>query len=116
MARFGQELEKLTFTNIVLFVVLSLVLLQGIALVVGGTWGESIKLGPVFVLMALAMCSTISVALVKKLLDDNTVDAKDMAAVFVTIGISLVAMFMLRQYVPEVFAGALVEIQSFLGF
>ena len=112
----GRSEIKITFSKIVLFVVLSLVFIQALALIIGGTWGSSIKLGPIFILLALSMASITSVALVKKLLEDNIPDKKDVFAIFLTVGISLFIMFLLRDFVPEIFMGGLLELQALLGF
>lgn len=108
---------ELTMTNIVIWVVLTMVVLQAVGLIFSGTdWGAQIKLGPAFVLIAIAMSSALSIVVFKKLANNMEVTQKDIFAIVVTTGIALVLLFFLRDFVPEIFEQGVVQLQSTLGF
>lgn len=103
----------LTLTNLVIFVILTLVLIQAIGLLFNLA---NVTLGPVFVLISIGMAAALSIALFKKISDGLPLDAKDVYAVLLTVVIALFLMFFLRDFVPEVFRQSILSIQSFIGF
>lgn len=121
MAIFGntnvrsRDLE-LSLTNILILVIMTMVVVQAIGLVFSGSWGASIKLGPAFVLIAIAMSAALSIVVFKKMANDQEVTQKDIFAIVVVTGIALVLLFFLRDFVPEIFEQGVVGLQSMLGF
>ena len=104
----------LTLANLTILVVLSLLVLQGIGLLLG-PWGEGIRLGPIFILLGAAMASATSIAIVKKLINNQEVTKKDIFAIVIITGLAIVMMFLLRDFVPEVFEGSFTQLQSLVG-
>ena len=121
MAIFGntnvrsRDLE-LSLTNILILVIMTMVVVQAVGLVFSGSWGASIKLGPAFVLIAIAMSAALSIVVFKKMANDQEVTQKDIFAIVVVTGIALVLLFFLRDFVPEIFEQGVVGLQSMLGF
>jgi len=106
----------LDFVNFMVLVVLTLVFVQAIGLILG-TWGAHIKLGPIFVLLAIGFAALMGVALFRKVAYDHVgVTKQDIFAVLVSVGVALLIMFLLRDFVPEIFSPGLMQIQSMLGF
>lgn len=105
----------LDLTNIIITVVLTLVLFQGFGLVFGTPLGLDIKLGPVFVLLPLGFAAVLGVAIVKKMIQNQPVTRADLFAIVVTLLIGLLVMFFLRDFVPEIFAQEMLELQSIIG-
>jgi hypothetical protein len=107
----------LSLTNILIIVVMTLVLIQGLGIIfVKYSWGNSIKLGPVFILIAISMSAAVNIALFKKLANDMPLDKQDVFAVVLVTGIALLMLFFLRDFVPEIFSGSVLQLQSMLGF
>ena len=71
----------LTLTNLIIFVVLTLVFIQLIGIVFELT---TIKLGPVFILIAIGMAAAMSVAVFRKVASDHLeLTAKDVFAILI---------------------------------
>ena len=103
----------LTLVNLIIFVVLTLVLVQGIGLIFGLT---SIKLGPVFILIAIGMAAAMSIAAFRKVATDHLeLSKKDVFAIIVVTLVALILMFFLRDFVPEIFSQSLLQLQSIIG-
>lgn len=105
---------ELNLQNLLILSFLTLVMVQAIGLIIG-SYGETIRLGPVFILIAVVMFAAMSVAVFKKLINNQEVTQKDIFAIAITALITLVLMFFLRDFVPEIFTQGMVDIQSFLG-
>lgn len=111
----NRDLE-LTFTNLLVIVIMAMVLVQAFGLVFSGSWGADIKLGPAFVLIAVAMSAAMSIVVFKRMANNQVITQKDVYAILLVVGISLVLMFFLRDFVPEVFEQGMIGLQSALGF
>jgi len=107
---------KLDFTNILVTTVLALVLFQAFGLIFGKGLGLDISLGPVFIMLPLAASGAIAVIIVKKMTMGQEVTRQDMFAIAVTTILALLFMFFLRDLVPEIFSGAILDLQSVVGF
>jgi len=105
----------LNITNITIGVVLSLILIQAFGLLIGNALGFSIKLGPIFVLLPIAISSLMAVAIVKNLLNGKEVSKQDVFAIVVVATLSLLVLMFLRDFVPEIFVQSLVGLQSMVG-
>ena len=112
----GPKDFPLTLTNVSIAVVLALVLFQAFGIVFGGPLGLNIKLGPVFVILPLAIASILGVGIVKKMIADQPVTVNDIYAIVVAFVVALLVLFFLRDFVPEVFSVQVIELQSALGF
>ncbi len=106
----------LDLTNIIIMVVIALVLFQGFGLIFGDMLGLDIALGPVFILLPLGLASVLGVAIVKKMIRSQPVTKQDTFAIFVVLIIALLVMFLLRDFVPEIFSVQVLELQSIIGF
>lgn len=103
----------LTLTNLIIFVVMTLVLIQGLGLIFNLT---SIKLGPIFVLIAIGMAAAMSIAAFRKVASDHLeLSRKDVFAIIIVTAVALVLMFFLRDFVPEIFQTSVTQIQSAIG-
>jgi uncharacterized membrane protein len=103
----------LTLTNLVIFTVLALIFFQLIGLVfrIG-----SIKLGPIFILIAIGMSAAMGIAAFRKVASDHLeLTKKDVFAIIITAVIALVLMFFLRDFVPEIFEAGIDQMQSMIG-
>ena len=102
-------------TNVVITVVMTLVLIQAFGLLLGGPLGINIALGPVFILIPIGMSAVVSIALAKKMLQNQPLTKKDVFAVFLVAGIALLVMFFLKDFVPEIFSESVLKLQSIIG-
>jgi len=105
----------LTLTNMILLVVGALVILQAVGLVFGKAFGFTVALGPIFMLLGIIMSSAISVAVLKRMLNDTQITKEDTIAVIVSAGIAIFVLFFLRDFIPEIFVPAVAQIQAFVG-
>lgn len=108
---------KLNLSTLLILVLMALILVQAVGLVFNWTdFGQAIKLGPVFILLAVLMTSATSVAVFRRLIQGYMVSKQDIFAIVVTAIIALFMLFFFREAVPEVFEQALLQLQSMLGF
>lgn len=107
---------KLTLGNIIILMLMTLIIFQAVGLVFSGSWGASIKLGPIFILMSVLFSSSISVAIFKKLMNNQEVSKKDIFAIMITAVIAILMLVYLEEFVPEIFSQGLVALQSMIGF
>ena len=107
---------KLDFTNVMVTTVLALVLFQAFGLIFGKGLGLDIALGPVFILLPLAASGALAVVIVKKMTMGQTITRQDWFAIAVTTMLALLFLFFLRDLVPEIFSGSIIELQSLVGF
>lgn len=108
---------ELNLTNILVLVILTFVFIQGLGLLLASWFDvEAIKLGPVFILIAVAMCASTSIAIFKKLVSDQAVSKQDIFAIIVTALIAILMLFFLRDFVPEIFEQSILQLQSVIGF
>jgi hypothetical protein len=103
-------------TEILIMIVMTMVVLQGVGLIFGQAFGIDIKLGPAFILIAVGASAVISIAIFKKLLTNQPVDKTDIFAIIVTALVAILLMFFLKDFVPEIFENAVLQLQSMLGF
>lgn len=108
-----REGVPLTLTNLMVLVLLALVIIQAVGLIFGIA---SVTLGPVFVLFAVGGTAAISVLIFKKLADGSNLSKKDVFAILVSGIITLILLFFLREFVPEVFREGVIVMQSIVGF
>ena len=102
--------------SVVVLIVITLILFQGIGLLLEGPLGIDVNLGPIFILLPLAIASTMGIAIVKKMLGDLSPNRSDMLAVIIVAGLALLVLFFLRDLVPEVFSESMLQLQSMIGF
>lgn len=102
----------LDFGTMMVLVFLTLVILQAFGIIFQLS---SVKLGPIFIILAVVMSAGTTVAIVKKLGNDKEVTKKDVFAILVTALIALVLLFFLRDYVPEIFQQSLIQLQAIIG-
>lgn len=112
----NQPRFELNLTNVLVAVIMALVLIQAFGLVLGGPLGLSVHLGPVFVLLPLAIASLLGIAIVKKMMQDKLVTKQDIFAVVIVMAIATVVMIYLPKVVPEIFEQSVVQLQSMVGF
>lgn len=122
MKMFGQKnytsksAIELNLTNLLILVVLTLVLLQGIGLMFGKvTTYLDFKLGPLFVLIAVGATAMLAVAIFKKLITNQVVSQKDIFAIVVTALLAVMLLFFLRDLLPEIFEPGVTTLQSMVG-
>jgi hypothetical protein len=111
----GTSRFELSLVNVILAVVLGLTIFQAFGLVLGGPLGLDVHLGPVFIILPLGIASVLGVAIVKKMISNQPVTKKDIYAIVIVLVIALLFMFFLRDFVPEIFEEAFVELQSMVG-
>lgn len=102
------------FTELMILVILSLIIVQALALIFEPF--VDINLGPVFILIAISMSAATSMAVFKKLLSNTQVTKQDIFAIIITALLALVVLFFLRDFVPEIFEQSISQLQSMVGF
>lgn len=108
---------KFDLTTTIILVLLTLIIVQAIGIIFSTTsWGTNIKLGPVFVLIAISMSAATSIAILKKLMNNQMVDKKDIFAIVIVALLAVIVLFFLKEMVPEIFTQSLVQLQSMVGF
>ena len=106
----------LDLTTVLILTTMSLVLLQAFGLIFRTTpLGNAIKLGPIFILISVAMTASISIAIFKKLIQDKEVTRKDIFAIVVVSLLTIVLLFFLRDALPEIFEQSMIQLQSVIG-
>jgi len=110
--RRGLELD---LSTIIILVVLTLVLFQAMGLMFGSALGFDVKLGPVFVLLPLAISTVLAAVMTKKLVKNQEITKQDTFALVVIFIIALLVLFFLRDFVPEIFEQSIVQLQSMIG-
>ena len=105
---------ELNLQNLLILSFLTMVLIQGLGLIIGSA-GATIKLGPAFILIAIVMFAAMSIAIFKKVFNNQEVTQKDIFAILIVAFIVVLLMFFLRDFVPEIFVQGMVEMQSFVG-
>ena len=118
---YGVEKPKRTalrwdLTEILIMIVMTMVVLQGVGLIFGEAFGIEIKLGPAFILIAVGASAAISMAIFKKLITDKEIDKTDIFAIIVTALVAILLLFFLKDFVPEIFEQSVMQLQSMLGF
>jgi len=112
-AVFVKDAIPLSLTNLTIVTIMTLVIVQAIGLIFNIT---SIKLGPVFILIAVGMSASMSIAAFRKVNSDHLeLTKKDVFAIIIVMGLTLVLMFFLRDFVPEIFQQGMVQMQSMMG-
>lgn len=106
---------KLNMTNVLVTLIIAIVLIQLFAFAFGNAIGFDIRVGPAFIMLAVGIASITSVAIVKKMLNNQPVTRSDIFAILVTMMLALIVMFFLRDFAPEIFAESLVDMQSLIG-
>jgi hypothetical protein len=91
-------------------------LFQAFGIIFSEPLGLNIKLGPIFVLLPLAISSVIGVGILKKMINNEIVSMVDIYVIIVAFMVSLLVLFFLRDFVPEVFSVQVIQLQSLLGF
>ena len=106
---------RIDITKITMMSILILILLQAIGVLFDL---QGIKLGPIFLLLLIAAIVLTAFAIAKRSMQGVAVGRKD---VFILVSITLItvlALFYLRELVPEIFKPGIVElkviVQSFL--
>lgn len=107
---------EINLTNVIIATVVTIVLFQAFGLIFGPALGLNIYLGPVFILLPLAIAGIMGVAIAKKLIENTPTTRKDIFAIVIVTLVALLTMFFLRGLVPEVFQQSMVAMQSMLGF
>lgn len=111
----GSSIE-LNMTNILIGVLMTLIIVQVFGLILSGPTGLNIKLGPVFVLLPIGVASLIAMTIFKKMSNNEFVSQQDIFAVIVVFIISVIIMFFLPDFVPQIFSVHLDGLQSLIGF
>lgn len=102
---------KITIINIVIVFVLFVIILQAIGILFNL---QGIKLGPVFQLILIAAIALASFAIGKKLMQGAPVSKKDIFAIVVLIIVCGLALFLMRDLIPEVFQQSMMEAKIML--
>lgn len=106
---------KLDAVNVIILVIMSLILIQGIGLVFGDALGFGIALGPLFILISVGLTAVMGVAIFKKLFTNTFVTKQDILAIVIIAFLTVLLMFFLRDFVPEVFEQSIVQLQSVIS-
>lgn len=116
MARPGiLETSSAFMPTLLVLVIFTLIIFQAIGLTIGQAFGFNIALGPVFVLIPLALASLMSIIVLKRLIQGMPVTKQDIFAIIIVTIIALVVLFTLRDMVPEVFRASFVELERSLN-
>lgn len=105
---------ELTLGNLIILSFLVLLIIQAVGLIFQDY--ISIKLGPVWILISVGISSLMGIAIFKKLFRDEPITRKDIIAIFTVAIISLLMLFFLRDFVPEIFTQGIIQLQSLVGF
>lgn len=99
--------------TIIILLILTMVVVQVIGLIFKDA---GIYLGPAFIILAVGMSAATSIAIFKKMINNQLITQKDMFAVVILAALALVMMFFLRDLMPEIFEQGILELQSIFGF
>lgn len=110
---------KMDISTTLILVVFSLIGVQAFAFIFGKALGFEIFLGPIFMLIPLGISSLMAVAIVKRLITGEIITQRDMFAVFITAGLTVLVLIFLRDLVPEIFEQSMLaltaQLQSIVG-
>lgn len=99
---------KLNIAGVVIVFILILVILQTVGILFGLS---GVKLGPIFMLILVSAIVLISFAIAKKQIQGIQISKKDIGALIVIGVVTILALFYLREFVPEIFTESLVELK-----
>lgn len=106
---------ELNLINLSLLTMFALVIFQGVGLLLEKPLGITFTLGPVFILIPLAIASIMGLIILKKAYHKEQITKQDVFAVVITMAIALIIMFTLPSIIPEIFSPDLRLIQSMVG-
>ena len=107
---------ELNFTTLLILMILSLVMIQAFGFILGPVLGIEVFLGPAFILIAVSMSASLSIAVFKKMISNQQVTKQDIFAIVVVALLTVLLLFFLRDFVPEIFEQSIVSLQSMVGF
>lgn len=106
---------ELNLQTILSLVGISFVLIQLMGFIFTETMGH-IRLGPIVILISVLITSGMGIVVFRKLFMDTGVSKQDMFALVIVALISMVMLFFLRDFVPEIFMQGIVQLQAMVGF
>jgi len=109
------EIKDLNLGEIFIVVLMTLVLFQGVGLLLDAWFDIPVKLGPVFILVAIVPTAALSFAIFKKMINGQVVDQKDIFAIVISALLAVVVLFFLRDFVPEIFLESRDSLMSMVG-
>lgn len=101
--------------NIIILVIFSFILIQAIGILFGDFLGFEVALGPVFILLAAGATAATTIAVFKKMFTNQPVTKQDIFAIVIVALLTILMMFFLRDFVPEIFEQSFVQLQSMVG-
>lgn len=109
---YGGKGFELSFGNILVLVLGILIFVQTFGLLFPSF---NINLGPIFIIISVVAFSAMTMIIVKKVGNDSELSKKDVFAIVIAALITLVVLLFLRDFVPEVFAQSLYELQAIIN-
>jgi len=109
------EIMGNNLTGVLMLVIITLILFQALGLLLQGPFGITIPLGPVFILLPLAVASIMGVAIVRKMLTNEPIQKTDIFAIVIVIALALLVLFTLEDTVPAIFSQSMIQLQSMVG-
>ena len=102
---------KITIISVLMVFIIALLMVQAFGLLFNMA---SIKLGPAFMVFLIAAVSLFALAVAKKYLENNPVGKADIIVLLILVAVMIIALFYLRDLVPEIFKQSMMELQSAL--
>lgn len=102
---------KITIVNVVVVFVLFIILFQALGVLFGL---QGIKLGPVFQLLLIAAIGLAAFAIGKKMIQGAAISKQDIFALVALIVVCGLALFLMRDLIPEVFQQSMLEAKMML--
>ena len=75
----------------------------------------SIKLGPVFMLFLIAAVSLFALSISKKYLQGIAIGKADIFVLLILVAVMIIALFYLKDLIPEIFKQSMMELHSFVA-
>lgn len=109
--------KKINFVNWIFIVVVSIIIIQAIALLLGSWFEEAamIKLGPSIVLLSIAAAVMIPFVILKREVEQKPFDKRDVLLILVTIVVITILILKIKVLVPDAFEAAVHQMQAALG-
>lgn len=98
-----------TIVGITLVFVLILLFLQTVGLLFNL---QGIKLGPMFMVILISSISLAAFAIAKKQIQGIAIGKQDLIAIIVLVVVTIIALFYLRDLVPEIFQQSVMNLKD----
>jgi len=90
-------------------IILAMIILQGIGLIFKGL---NIHLGPLLLFFLIAVTVVIGASIARDKMQGRIVGREDLIILLVLVGITTLSVIYLRQYLPEVFQPAAIQLKN----